>query len=549
MQQIKNFETMKIKYLVLNVLLFSSFIQINAVGYYFYVQFKDKNNTTYSLSNPSAFLSQRALDRRTFFNVAIDSTDLPVNQSYISQIQALNVPIHSRTKWINGVTVVLSDSSKITDVQNLSCVKFVQFTGRTNDAGSLISRQKFPRETSTTNYGYATTQINQINGSVLHDNNYRGQGMVIAVIDAGFYNANNNPGFDSLRNEGRLLGVKNFVDPNISVYNEHSHGSNVLSFMAGNIPTSYVGTAPKASYWLLQSEANNTESLVEPDLWVSAIEFADSVGADVSTTSLGYTTFNNSSLNFTYADLDGKTARASIAATMAVDKGIMVLNSAGNDGTNGWHYVGVPADAAKIITVGAVFSNGSPWGLSSYGPTPDGRLKPELSAMGSSAAYINTSGTFSAGNGTSYSCPILAGMTTCFLQAVKEKRPNLGLSEIKDMMYRSANLYATPSYQMGYGIPNFLTAYNELLSLATSNLEVDKVKIKINSNEKKIFVQIDENISQNITINLYNLAGSNLVERIFNTNNFDINSQAFQKGMYILNLNFNGKTVNKKIIL
>ena len=220
---------MKYRYLILNILLCSVFAQLKATGYYFYVQFKNKDNTSYSLSNPSAYLTQRALNRRAYFNVPIDSTDLPVNQGYVSQIQSLNATVHSKTKWLNGVTVILTDSSKINDIKNLSFVKFVQFTGKTNISGVLVPRQKFPKETLSTNYGYGATQINQLNGSVLHDNGYRGQGMLIAVIDGGYNSANTNPGFDSLRNEGRLLGVKNLVGPNVSVYTEATHGNNVLS--------------------------------------------------------------------------------------------------------------------------------------------------------------------------------------------------------------------------------------------------------------------------------------------------------------------------------
>lgn len=527
-----------------------SILQTKAVGYYFYVQFKDKNGTSYSLSNPSVYLSQRALDRRNFFNIAIDSTDLPVNESYVSQIQSLNLTIHSRTKWLNGITVSTSDSALITPVNNLNFVKSVTFTGKTNTSGFLVSKPKFAKENvSTTNYGSAATQINQLNGAILHDNGFRGQGMIIAVIDAGFYNANINVGFDSLRNEGRLLGVKNFVNSSISVYTENSHGANVLSTMAGNIPNTFVGTAPKASYWLLQSEANNTETLIEPDLWVSAIEYADSVGADISTTSLGYTTFDNPATNYTYSDMNGITSRASIAATLAANKGIMVLNSAGNDATKPWHYIGAPADADKIITVGAVTSAGIPSSFSSFGPTSDGRLKPELSAMGSNSALIGTSGTVVYGSGTSYACPILAGMTTCFLQAAKEKKPSLSLAAIRDIMYRSANLYSSPTYQMGYGIPNFVTAYNELVSLATANMDIDNVKIKINRNQNKIYIEIGEIIDSQCVAKIHNVAGNIIQKKSFDINNFDIDIQSLQSGIYILSLDFNGRKVNKKIIV
>ncbi|VBB44685.1 Peptidase S8 and S53 subtilisin kexin sedolisin [uncultured Paludibacter sp.] len=541
---------MKNKYAIFLIVFLSCFLYTKAVGYYFYIQFKDKNGTPYTLNNPSAYLTQRALDRRTFFDVAIDSTDLPVNQSYVAQIQALNLTIHCRTKWMNGITVTTGDSSLIIPVQNLSFVKFVQYTGKTNASGSLISRRKLIQETATTDYGAAATQINQLNGAILHDNGYRGQGIHIAVIDAGFNNANTNPGFDSLRSEGRLLGVKNFVNPSVSVYAENAHGSNVLSTMAGNIPNTYVGTAPKASYWLLQSEANNTETLAEPDFWISAIEFADSVGVDLSTTSLGYTVFDDSTMNFTYADMNGKTARASIAATMAAQKGIMVLNSAGNSGNSSWHYIGVPADADKIITVGAVTNTGIPSTFSSYGPTSDGRIKPELCAMGTSSALIDINGTVSYGNGTSYSCPILGGMTACFLQAAKNKQPTLSLAEIRDILYQSANYYSAPTSQMGYGIPNFQTAYNQLTSLATKNNFYDEnVTVFVNKQNTILSVLLNQKLNRKGVAKLFTLTGNQIQNQIFEQEKFNLDIQVVPAGIYILNLNFDGKTINKKVMI
>lgn len=541
---------MRNRYSILAIALLMCFLDIKGVGYYFYVQLKDKNNTPYSLSAPSAYLSQRALERRTFFQIAIDSTDLPVNQSYISQIEATNVKVHCTSKWINGVTVTTSDSSLITAVQNLNFVKFVQFTGKTGISGSLISRQKFPHETVNTDYGQAVTQINQLNGAVLHNNGYRGEGMQIAVIDAGFYNVDINAGFDSLRNEGRLLGTKDFVNPQSNIYAENSHGANVLSTMAGNIKDTYVGTAPKASYWLIRSEAANTENLCEPDFWISAIEFADSAGVDISTTSLGYTEFDNPAMNFSYADMNGTTVRASIAASMAAAKGIMVLNSAGNEGNKPWHYIGVPADAQHIIAVGAVTSTGTAGAFSSFGPSSDGRVKPELCALGAPSALIGVGGTVSYGNGTSYSCPILAGMTACFLQAVKAKKPSLSLNDIREMMYRSANLYDSPTTQMGYGIPNFQTAYTQLTNLATKNQSNDiEISVYHDIKQNQLNIRVGKSINNNLSLKLYNTAGTLIKSVQINTNNFRIDTQLMPQGVYILNINNGISTANKRVIL
>ncbi|MGC3979131.1 MAG: S8 family serine peptidase [Paludibacteraceae bacterium] len=543
---------MKLKYLLPIALLFSVFIDIQATDYYFYVQFKDKNNTPYSLSNPSVYLSQRALERRTFFNVAIDSTDLPVNPNYISQISSLNIPIHCRTKWLNGVTVALSDSSLMSAVRLLSFVKFTQFTGKTNELGSLLPPKKTPTETNNTDYGSAASQINQLNGAILHNSGYRGQGIQIAVIDVGFQNVNINPGFDSLRNEGRLLGTKDFVNPQSNIFTEGSHGAHVLSTMAGNIPNIFVGTAPKASYWLLRSEADNTENLCEPDFWVSAIEFADSVGVDLSTTSLGYTEFNIPSMNYTYADMNGKVARASIAATLAVDKGIMVLNSAGNDGYYTWHYIGVPADADKIITVGSVTNTGIASTFSSFGPSFDGRIKPELCATGTNSALISPYGSATYGSGTSYACPILAGMTACFLQAAKEKKPTLSLSSIKDLLFQSGSLYNNPTTQMGYGIPDFQTALSKLIGLATVKNQSDDaiaVYVNVNANKGRITVCINTEDVKAGQASLYSASGKLVNIKLFNNPDFSMDIRNLPKGVYMLRLNFDAGVITKKVMI
>lgn len=533
------------------LLTFSYFIQVEATVYYFYVQLTDKNNTPYSFNNPLEYLSQKALDRRTFFNVSIDSLDLPVNPSYISQIKALNVNIHNQTKWLNGVTVEVTDSSVMSSVRNLSFVKFVQYTGKTDDSGQLVSKKKTIQIDSTL-YGHAYNQINMLKGQILHENGFMGQGMQIAVIDGGFLDVNTNPGLDSVRLQNRLLGTKDFVNPQSNIYEENYHGANVLTFMAGNIPNQFLGTAPKASYWLLRSEAANSENLCEPDFWVSAVEFADSLGVDVTTTSLGYYTFDDSTMNYTYADMNGKTSRASIAATIAAEKGLLMMVAAGNEGNIAWHYIGAPADADKIIAVGAVSAEGDIASFSSFGPTSDGRIKPDLCAEGLYSSYVNIDGNINQGSGTSYATPILAGIATCFLQAAKEKNPNLSLDEIREMIIKTGSLYNAPTAQMGYGIPNFETAYYRLINSNSiiyqkNNLD-DNIKVTVLS-DKSIIVKIDEEIESSIIVNAYSISGQYIGNYTFNSNIFKIINLQKQNGIYILNLRYNNKSKHIKFIL
>lgn len=512
-------------------------------AYFFYVQLKDKNNSPYSLEQPLEFLSQRALDRRAFYNIDLDESDLPVNPAYIQAVESLGIDVHSTTKWLNGLTVLLPDSNLMQDVRYLPFVDFVQFTGISHHSQTQQSKAKQVLNVNF-DYGVATNQINQLKGKILHENNYTGNDIYIAVLDAGFLNADSNPAFDDLRNEERIIGVRNVVNPNRNTYLGHQHGAQVLSIMAGVSDAPYVGTAPHASYVLIQTENDYGEYLCEPDFWISGMEYADSLGVDITTTSLGYTEFDISSMNYVYSDLDGHTARASIAANMAFEKGILVFNSAGNEGNDSWKYISVPADAPGVITVGAVDVNGRKANFSSFGPTADGRIKPELVARGTNSALISPYGNVDYSSGTSFSCPILAGMSACFLQATRDKAPHIGLEEVRQLLYHSGNQYDNPDNELGYGIPNFQTAYENLLYTLNSDILFEAqqdnyiTKVLIDGTNSylhlKLPVQMDNAIPHQIK--LINTNGTVLLQEEFYGQYFNIDTQGFPVGVYIIQI-------------
>ncbi|MDF2453394.1 MAG: peptidase [Bacteroidota bacterium] len=430
----------------------------------YWVRFKDKNLSPYSVSTPTAYLSQRSVDRRTAQNISIDLTDIPVNQTYINQVNATGAQVFQRSKWMNAAIVVVTNTVQLSAINSLTCVLNTAPVGRFKLSGPDITMKPTANslKTAGTNsvvgykYGPSLTQVSQIGADCMHNNGFRGQNMVIAVIDAGFDQVNINQVFDSMRTEGRLLGTRDYVQGNTSVYEDYLHGANCLSLMAGNTPGQLIGTAPKAGYWLIRSEEAATERIIEECNWVVAAEFADSVGADITTTSLGYTTFDISSQNHTYADLNGRTAIASIAATMAARKGIFVLNAAGNEGGGSWNYVGVPADADSICTVGSVNGGGVHSGFSSVGPTSDGRIKPDLSSMGEGSYVCAPGFSFQSGNGTSYATPILAGAVACLWQA----NPTKTNMEILNALKATASKSSTPDNSYGWGIPNMCAAHN-----------------------------------------------------------------------------------------
>lgn len=533
--------------LIACMLMISSMASYSQTYYYFYIQFANKKGTPYTLANPSAYLSQRAIDRRNSFHLSIDSTDLPIPPAYLQQIENLGVHLHCRSKWMNGATAKIQDSTLMSQVRALPYVKFVQYTGKL--VGAALAPAQKAKETSDTDYGPALKQINMLNGRWLHNAGYRGKGMQIAVIDAGFTNVNTNRCFDSLRLQGRLLGTKDIINPGANIYSADTHGANVLSTMAGNIAGQYLGTAPDASYWLIRTEYGPTEYKVETDFWVSGIEFADSVGTDLVNSSLGYTTFDDASMSFKYADMNGKVSRASRAATIAGQKGMVVVVSAGNDGNKAWYYIGSPGDADGIITIGSVAADSTSSSFSSYGPSSDNRVKPTLCAIGTSSSLVNTNGTISTGSGTSYSSPILCGMISCLLQKYKAQYNSPSVSEFISALTQSGHLYNAPTPQKGYGIPNFLTAFSKLPTTATTNIsQPTAFSVNYNPHDKTINIQLDK-LDTGANVRIYSITGTPIYSNTISQQQTILPLHTFAKGIYALRVIANGETYSKKIIL
>jgi subtilisin family serine protease len=300
-------------------------------------------------------------------------------------------------------------------------------------------------------YGEAFRQIGISNGHKLHEAGFRGQGMTIAVVDAGFHNVDK---IESMKNI-KILGTRDFVDPNHDIFSEDSHGEGVLSCMAMNAPKVMVGTAPEASYWLLRSEDARSENLVEQDYWAAAVEFADSVGVDVLNASLGYYSFDDKTKNYELRHLDGKYALISRQASKIADKGMILVCSAGNSGSGTWKKVTPPGDADNVLTVGAIDKDLHLAPFSSIGNTADGRIKPDVVAMGYASHIMGTNGSMRTANGTSFASPIMCGMVTCLWQAL----PNLSAKEIMDLVRASSDRADYPDNIFGYGIPDMWKAY------------------------------------------------------------------------------------------
>ncbi len=502
------------KLLLAFIFLFGMQLVEAQTGNRYWIAFTDKNNSPYSLNNPAAYLSQRAIQRRTNQGIAIDSSDLPVNRRYLDSLIAKGATVRHTSKWLNGATVEVPNLQVLADIQALPFVRASRKTGRISyqrpaiedKFGSYTHASPMMRIDRLTNadYGASYNQIRLHNGDVLHNLGYRGEGMRIAVFDAGFINVNILSCFDSLFSQNRIVDTYDFVDLNTNPYVFDSHGTYVLGCMAGVIPGELIGTAPRAQYMLYRTENNvaGSENQIEEDNWVAAAERADSAGADVFNTSLSYTTFDDPSMNYSYADMNGNTARITRASDMAAKKGILVVASAGNYGGGGWTYIGAPADGDSVLSVGATNAEGQRIGFSSLGPTSDGRIKPEVMAQGSAAVSCALNGqgiTFV--SGTSFSGPIMAGLATILWQA----HPTRTNMQIFEALKQSGSNRLTPNNQIGWGLPDLQLALNSLSARDIS--AVEQLKVYPNPFSDRLQIQFEQKISSINTLNLRDLRG------------------------------------------
>lgn len=516
-------------------------------GAKYWIQFSDKNSSGYSTSNPEKFLSQRAIERRLKYHIAISTDDLPVSKSYIDSIRNFGVKVMYASKWFNSITIEVFDTTVLKQIRNTSFVLNVQKTADPLSYKKSDERNKFELLAGNSNaltensyYGYENTTITMLNGQFLHNLGFRGKGIEIAVIDAGFLNAQYFSTLDSEWNESRILGTSNFVDPGKTVYLPELHGAECLSLIGALQPNVMVGTAPDASFWLMVSEDVNSEYPVEEDNWVAAVELADSLGVDVTSTSLGYTTFDDPVFKRTYKNMNGQTARNSIAAAIAVSKGIAVVVAAGNEGDNSWHYIGTPADAKDILTVGSLNAYKQRSLYSSFGPTSDGRVKPDVMAMGENATVQSSATGFETGSGTSFAAPIISGLIACLIQAF----PTTKTSDIFEAVKMSSNKYNNPDSSFGYGITDFQKAY---LILGKNNSTANQTNLSVFPNpfENYVIINSDTTVNSFITVECFNLVGVKLFTTQKENSRYIVLRQEIQhlsQGFYIFKCNIGTKT-------
>lgn len=513
-----------------------------------WVYFNAKPNSKFFSDSPLKMLSQRALDRRTAQNIAVDFKDIPVDETYIYRIKTTSgITVMAKSKWMNAIHV-RGQQGAINSLAQFSFVAKVDFADKSlnqigQTAKSIKARKvdKIKKTKIDYAYGSALNQIQMLNGHVLHQQNYTGLGKIIAVMDAGFPGVNTTQPFKRLRDNKQILGGYNYVLRDPEFYAGVSHGTSVLSSMGGYQENSLVGTAPDASYYLFITEDDTAENPVEESLWVEAAEKADSLGVDIINTSLGYFDFDDEAYNHTYGEMNGTTAFMSRGAEIAFSRGMILVASAGNSGRSSNPHIAVPADAVSVLAVGAVNSSEIKSSFSSVGPSFDGRIKPEVMAQGQAAIVSDAAGNIVTADGTSFSGPIMAGMVACLWQAFPKKTNQ----EIRDLILHASDKFLVPNNQYGYGIPDFNLAVGNQLDL--NSFSQDDFIIYPNPTSDFITVSLPSKFEFG-TVFLYTLLGQKILEQKVTPQSSVISLKTLEKGMYFYKMESVGFSKTGKIM-
>lgn len=532
-----------------------------------WVFFKDKPNAASFLDNPITMVSQKAIERRNTQQISFDENDVPIHADYFNRLNNdATISILGKSKWLNAIHI----QGTVTKINNLlskySFIKSIEYANKSLNASGKKNKkqvienhhQKFSKFLTDMNYGSAENQITMLRGNVLHAKGLTGKGQTIAIIDAGFPNVNTLEAFKKIRDNNQILGGYNFADRNANFYTRHSHGTHVLSTIAGYIENEFVGTAPDANFYLFITEIAESESVLEETLWVEAAERADSLGVDIINTSLGYTTFDNPNHSHTYADMDGKTTFITRGAEIAASRGMLLVNSVGNSGSSSWKYMGAPADAPSIISVGAVNVSGNIASFSSFGPTADNRIKPEILAQGVNSAIINfTTGQVATSNGTSFSSPIIAGLIACLNQfenpllksgTIKNDETNFN-ELLKKAVFESAHNFLNPDNRLGYGIPNFEEALKKYFDSTASLEDSFLSSLKIMPNPIITNFKIDglNGDVNEYEIQIFDILGKKVYyQSKLSSNAVDISN--LEKGIYLLRVSKGNQQKTIKLV-
>lgn len=473
------------------------------------VFFQDKDNS-FSIENPAEFLSQRAIDRRARQNIQITVEDLPVNSDYLASLESLNVLVQYPTKWLNGA-LIQTDSSKLGDIEALPFVTSIELVA----AGPLksVNRNAYKVKNGTENGRIQSTEVqNHLLGiDVMQQDGNTGQELLIGVFDGGFMGVDQIPAFSHLFQNNQVVMVYDFVGKSPNIYRYADHGTKVLSLIAADDPGMFSGSAVDADFILCVTEDVSGENRVEEYNWLFAAELADSAGVDIITTSLGYHLFDDPRMDYQLQDMDGVTAAISKAAGKAATKGIVLVISAGNEGNSSWKTITAPADVEEAITVGAIDEDTVKASFSSTGPTADGRIKPDVVALGARTAVINRNGNVVFNNGTSFAAPQIAGLAA----GVWQSNPEYNYLEVLEAIRQAGHLSQEANNQLGYGLPHYAAARKLVLTIDDPPEDERFLKLYPNPVENRLYLLSETPISS-LTLFIHNIQGQKYLENQLN---------------------------------
>ncbi|MGR3809493.1 S8 family serine peptidase [Jiulongibacter sp. NS-SX5] len=536
---------------LLSLFLFTSFIAKGQQKYF--VLFNDKADSQYSVDRPNEFLSDRAISRRQKEQVAITQDDLPVNTSYLTGLEQNGAKILFVSKWFNGAVIEINKAN-LNQILSLDFVKGLE--GEYSNGLEGPNARKGRKGTkdielfSNFDAGTAANQLEMLGADIMHEQGYVGQGVLIGVLDSGFPNLPALTAFSHLFEENRILDTYDFVSQEVDVYDDHYHGTHVLSCIAAEISGQIRGTAPGASFLLYTTENVASETRMEEVNWLIAAERADSIGVDILTSSLGYSDFQGQEQDYSYETLDGKTALITKAAEIAASKGILVVASAGNEGNGAWKYVTPPSDGPNVIAVGAVSADQQYVGFSSVGPSFDGRIKPDVSAKGLGTTLASTNNAVGTGNGTSYAAPLVTGL----IAGMKSAFPDLTASQIKEILLKSGSQAGQPDNLLGYGVPNFVRA-NELAMIQSllNNTEEDILMFPnpLDQEEYLKILIVDTAIGESFDVTLTDTNGREIYKENFKRRlvELPLKQKQIPTGLYLLRIQNENYTEVKRLFI
>jgi subtilisin family serine protease len=506
------------------------------------VFFKDKADNNYSMTHPQEFLTSRAILR---IGRSISEEDLPVTKDYLDQLSTNNATIIGTTKWLNGALAIINevDLSEINDLSFVSRIEYVA-PGTKPSVGGRVSSDYSEGDIEV--YGEVLVQQSMLNTDMMNQDGFDGGSQLVAVLDGGFTNVDEIAYFSHLYESGQIVDVHNFVTTGKDIYDYSDHGTRVFSTIAAS-GSDYVGIATGADYLLYVTEASG-EYRIEEYNWLMAAERADSIGVDIITTSVGYSYFDDASMDYAHDDLDGKTAIVTIAAEKAFERGIVVVSSAGNSGNRTWQKVTPPADGENILAIGSVGENQQRDRTSSIGPVVEDWTKPDLMAMGSRALIIGESGIISSGSGTSFAAPQVAGL----IAGIHQKYPELSNIELIDIIRASADRASSPDNQYGNGIPSYLGFVNyyeqqkNILSLSSMQITTNPITDDV------LRIKANPDLIDKIGVIVFTMDGKKVLtctkELTWADNPVEIPVGSLSKGIYIMKIFSDEEIITSRVV-